>query len=181
MNVSRAWIILGALALPGCGDDAGTNRATVAPAVSTAGLPVRTGWVVDQANLIPQDKEAYFTGRLAALEHRTGRQFFVVTVKGLGAEPIEDYGRRLGTAWAVGGQGRYDGVLLIVAPDEKKVRIATGRGLRPVLTDEMCAEIINRDMLPRFRNGKMLEAIEAGIDAVSNRLVSAGQPTRKAA
>jgi uncharacterized protein len=181
MRASRLWLLAGALLAAGCGGDAEADRAAPSNVVSAAALPALTGPVVDEADLIPPAREKRLAARLAELEKRTGRPLVVVTWVSLGAEPIEDFGRRLGTAWAVGGKDRHDGVLLIVAPNERKVRIATGAGLRPVLTDAMCAEIIDRDILPRFRRGEMLEGIEAGAAAVSRRLLDAGQPPRKAA
>ena len=92
-------------------------------------FPALTGRVVDQANLLSAEKEAELTQRLEALERESSDQLVVVTVESLQDRDIADYGYQLGRAWGIG-QGETDnGVLLIVAPNERKVRIAgTGEG-----------------------------------------------------
>lgn len=100
------------------------------------------------------------------LEAMTGHQYVVVTVPTLGGHSIEDYALRLGNFWRVGRKGINDGVLLIVAPNDRQVRIEVGRGLETVLTDAEAGSIIAGDMLPAFRAGWYADGIRKGTDSI---------------
>ncbi len=126
--------------------------------------------VVDAANLLDAPTEAALDARLAGFEKQTGRQFVVTTIPDLQGYPIEDYGYRLGRAWGVGSKDKDDGVLLIVAPKDRKVRIEVGYGLEPVLTDAYASVIINRAIVPKFKAGDYPGGILAGADAVMAQL-----------
>ena len=141
-----------------------------AAAAQSLPLPALTGRVVDAANLIPSDREQALTRRLEALEREAGPQFVVVTVPTLGGAPIEEFGLALGRSWRVGDAQRNDGVLLVVAPNERRVRIEVGTGLERVLTNQLCQEILDRHVLPRFRDSDMVAGIEAGSAAIVARL-----------
>src|SRR4029453_18283366 len=104
------------------------------------------------------------TAKLESLETRTGRQFVVATVPGLEGRTIEDYGYRLGRYWKIGDEQKDDGVILLVAPNERKVRIETGYGARVFLTDAVSSIIIRESILPRFKAGDMGGGISAGAD-----------------
>lgn len=133
-------------------------------------FPPLTGRVVDEAHLLaPADAQA-LTAKLEGLEKTTGRQLVVATIPDLQGYAIEDYGYQLGRAWAIGRKNVNDGVLLIVAPNEKKVRIEVGYGLEPVLTDALSSVIIQQAVLPRFREGNMAGGIMAGADALIAQL-----------
>ena len=129
-------------------------------------FPPLTGRVVDQAELLRPEQELDLTSKLAALEAQTGRQFVVATIRSLEGRTIEDYGYRLGRAWAIGDKERDDGVILLVAPKERKVRIETGYGARVFLTDAVSSIIIREDILPRFKEGDMAGGIMAGAERV---------------
>lgn len=133
-------------------------------------FPALSGRVVDQAQLLTPDTEAAITAKLARLETDTGDQFVVVTLDSLQDYEIEDYGYRLGRAWGIGNAENDSGVLLIVAPNERKVRLEVGYGLEPVLTDALSNQIIQTDILPPFRDGGYALGIEAGVDAVIAQL-----------
>jgi uncharacterized protein len=90
----------------------------------------------------------------------------VVTVPSLHGRRIEDFGLRLGNSWGVGQAGKNNGVLLIVAPNERKVRIEVGLGLEPVLTNRRASGIIEDRILPNFRSGRMEQGIVAGVDGI---------------
>jgi uncharacterized protein len=122
--------------------------------------------VVDRADLLSAEQEATLTGELRSVEDRTKHQFVVVTVPSLGGHRIEDYGVYLGRSWGVGRKDVNDGVLLIVAPTERKVRIEVGYGLEQALKDEEAKRIIDDDILPRFRTGDMAGGIKAGADGI---------------
>jgi uncharacterized protein len=133
-------------------------------------FPDLTGRVVDEARLLSAPREAEITAKLEALEAATGDQFVVVTVNSLQDYEIEDYGYQLGRAWGIGAAESDSGVLLIVAPNERKVRIEVGYGLEPVLTDALSNQIIQTDILPPFREGGYERGITAGVDAIDTQL-----------
>ncbi|WP_333573425.1 TPM domain-containing protein [Sphingomonas sp.] len=147
------------------------GKVTPAPPVAYAGkhqapLPQLTGRVMDNAHLLSPAQVAALTRRLAQAEVRTCHQIVVLTVASLAGEPIEHLGQRLGNGWEIGRRGYDDGVLLVVAPAERQVRIEVGNGLRRALTDAEAARIIQKDMVPRFRKGAMADAIDAGTTAI---------------
>lgn len=133
-------------------------------------FPKLTGRVVDAADVLPPEVEARLTQKLEALEQQSQRQLVVATVPGLQGYDISDYGYQLGRAWGIGDKERNDGVLLLVAPQERRVRIETGYGLEGILPDGMGFLIINNDIVPRFRAGDMAGGIEAGADAIIQQL-----------
>ncbi len=126
-------------------------------------FPKLSGRVVDAANIIPADREATLTGRLEQLEQQSGRQLVVATVPSLEGRTIEDYGYRLGRTWAIGQKGKDDGVVLLVAPNERKVRVETGYGARVFLTDALSSMVIRNAITPAFRDGDYPRGIDAGV------------------
>jgi uncharacterized protein len=133
-------------------------------ALAAPKFPSLTGRVVDQAGLLDSTAQAQITAKLAALEQKTGTQLVVVTLASLDGDDIADYGYQLGRAWGIGQKGKNNGVLLIVAPNERKVRIEVGYGLEGMLTDLQSDLIIRNDILPRFRAGDFPAGIERGVD-----------------
>ena len=138
-------------------------------------FPKLTGRVVDQANLLDPEQEAALTAKLAGLETRTKRQLVVTTLNSLEGYEISDYGYRLGRAWALGQDGKGEtekdnGAILIIAPNERKMRIEVGYGLEPVLTDGLSSSIIRNDITPRFKDGDFVGGINAGVDRIVTQL-----------
>ncbi len=133
-------------------------------------FPALTGRVVDNADIIPADIEAQLTQQLEALETQSQRQLVVATVPDLQGYDIADYGYRLGREWGIGDAERNDGALLLVAPNEKKVRIEVGYGLEGIMTDALSSIIIQRQILPQFRDGNMPGGIMAGTQAIIQQL-----------
>src|SRR5688572_14988236 len=133
-------------------------------------FPKLTGRVVDQADLLRPEQEVDLTSKLAALEAQSGRQLVVATVRSLEGRPIEDYGYRLGRAWGIGDEQKDDGVILLVAPKEKKVRIETGYGARVFLTDAVSSVIIRNAITPKFKAGDFSGGISGGVDAISQMM-----------
>jgi uncharacterized protein len=140
------------------------------PAAAAPAFPPLTGRVVDAANILPPETEISLETKLAALETSTTRQLVVATVPDLDGLDIADYGYQLGRAWGIGQKEEDNGALLIVAPSERKVRIEVGYGLEPVLTDAMSSVIIQRHIIPRFREGDMPGGVLAGVDAIVEQL-----------
>lgn len=168
----RAISLAALLAL--CSLFTGVQAASAQDATSEASsglqFPKLTGRVVDDANIIPDAQEAQLTQKLEALEKQSHRQLVVVTLPSLNGYEISDYGYQLGRAWGIGQKAENNGSLLIVAPNERKVRIEVGYGLEPILTDGMSSLIINRQILPRFREGDMAGGIVAGTDAIIKQI-----------
>lgn len=138
-------------------------------------FPKLTGRVVDQANLLDPAQEAALTAKLAGLETRTNRQLVITTLNSLEGYEISDYGYRLGRSWALGQDGKDEtekdnGAILIVAPNERKMRIEVGYGLEPVLTDGLSSTIIRNDITPRFKEGDFVGGINAGVDRIVTQL-----------
>ena len=140
-----------------------------APAAAQT-FPELTGRVVDQANLLAPAQEAELTRRLEGLEQASSRQLVVATVNSLEDHPIEDYGYRLGRHWRIGQEGANNGIILLIAPNERKVRIEVGYGLEGIMTDALSSLIIQRDILPRFRGDDYPGGIAAGADAIIEQL-----------
>jgi uncharacterized protein len=145
-----------------------------APAARLPGLPALTGRVVDNADLLTQDQEAFLTRALEITERRTKHQLVVVTLPSLGGKPIEKVGLELGKGWGIGRKGHDDGVLLIVAPNERKVRIEVGYGLEEKLTNAEAAAIIDQRILPRFRRGAMAAGIYDGSAGIIREIDTPG-------
>ena len=122
--------------------------------------------VVDEANLLDAAARADLEAKLAALEEKTSDQLVVVTVRSLGGRAIEDYGYRLGRSWGIGQKDKNNGVLLIVAPNERKVRIEVGYGLEGALPDAIASVIIQNAILPRFRANDYPGGIARGVDDI---------------
>ena len=131
-----------------------------------------TGTVVDQANLLRPEQKLDISSKSEALEAQTGRQFVVATVNNLEGYPIEDYAYRLGRAWKIGDVKRDDGVVLLVAPNERKVWIATGYGAGAFLTDAVSGLIVREAILPQFKKNPpdYGAGITAGADAIIKQM-----------
>lgn len=132
-------------------------------AAQTLTFPVLTGRVVDEAGLLTSSDRAAITKSLADLEAKTTDQLVVVTLKSLDGTSIDDYGYQLGRAWGIGQKAKDSGVLLIVAPNEKSVRIEVGYGLEGTLTDATSQIIIANSILPKFKSGDFPGGIKSGV------------------
>ncbi|NRA29554.1 MAG: TPM domain-containing protein [Parvularculaceae bacterium] len=135
-------------------------------------FPELTGRVVDQARLLSSTTEAELTERLVAWEAQSSDQIVVVTLQSLGDVPIRDYGYQLGRHWGIGvgdgtdGRELNNGVLLVVAPNDRQVAIEVGYGLEGTLTDAQSKLIIERGIVPAFRAGQFDEGVVRGIDGI---------------
>lgn len=144
-------------------------------------FPALTGRIVDDAHLLtPADKQA-IESELKALEEKSSDQLVVYTSNDLQGYPIEEFGYQLGRAWGIGQKGTNNGVLLIVAPKERKVRIEVGRGLEPQLTDLMSSLIIQSTILPAFKRGEFSAGIRAGVHDIKDVLLGDADAVKKRA
>lgn len=135
-------------------------------AALAANFPALTGRVVDQANLLPADQRAAIEARLADLESKSGIQLVVATVASLDGQEIEPYANELFRAWKLGERTKNNGVLLLVAPKERRVRIEVGYGLEGTLTDALSQVIITNAITPRFKAGDFAGGITRGVDDI---------------
>ncbi|TXR49217.1 YgcG family protein [Phyllobacterium endophyticum] len=133
---------------------------------SAAELPALTGRVVDGANVIDAATRDQITRKLEAFEAKSSDQVVVVTVPSLEGEEIEPYSNRLYRTWAIGQKQENNGVLLVVAPNDRKVRIEVGYGLEGTLTDLLSKLIIENFIIPDFRNGDFSGGIDKGVDGI---------------
>jgi uncharacterized protein len=129
-------------------------------------FPALTGRVVDDAGILDASVKSDLDTKLAALEDKTTNQLVVVTLKSLQGTSIEDYGYQLGRKWQIGQKDKNNGALLIVAPNERKVRIEVGYGLEGSLTDAVSKLIIENAILPRFRANDYPGGIARGADDI---------------
>jgi len=125
-------------------------------------FPPLTGRVVDDAGILTRSTRAALTDMLAQHERATGNQVVIVTLKDLQGYTIEDFGYQVGRKWGIGQKEKSNGVLLIVAPKEHKVRIEVGYGLEGTLTDAISRTIIDNYILPSFKRGDYNAGVLAG-------------------
>lgn len=143
-------------------------------AQSSPEFPELTGRVVDNADMLPGKVESRLTAMLEAHEQSTTEQVVVVTLPDLQGYPIEEFGYQLGRHWGIGQEGEDNGALLIVAEEERRIRIEVGYGLEGRLTDAASATIINQVITPAFRAGDMPSGIVNGVEAMLQ--VLGGEP-----
>ena len=130
-----------------------------APAVA-ADVPFMSGRVVDNAELLPRATRERIGATLAAHESATGNEIAVLTVPTLDGESIEGYATRVFDAWKLGKKGKDNGVLLIVVPQDRRLRIEVGYGLEGTLPDVVASRIIRDVMTPAFKGGDYDRGIE---------------------
>jgi len=129
-------------------------------------FPPLTGRIVDQANIISQETRDALEPKLADLEQKSGIQLVVATVNGLEGQEIEPYANELFRFWKLGEKNKNNGVLLLVAPNERRVRIEVGYGLEGTLTDALSSVIIANAITPRFKAGDFSGGITRGVDDI---------------
>ncbi|HEY4545689.1 MAG TPA: TPM domain-containing protein [Pedomonas sp.] len=151
-------------------------------------FPALTGRVVDEANILDPAMEQHIAQISAGLERQTSDQLVVVTLANLRGREIEEYGYQLGRHWGIGqsakpgsGQAKDNGVLLIVAPNERRVRIEVGYGAEGRLTDALSSVIINQSILPRFRAGDFAGGILRGTQDITQVLGGDAAPFQELA
>ncbi|HYD14284.1 MAG TPA: TPM domain-containing protein, partial [Allosphingosinicella sp.] len=132
--------------------------------------PALTGRVVDNADMLPPAEEAALTQRLEALERATTRQLVVATVPEMGGYSVEEYGNGLFRHWQLGQRTANNGVLLLVARTERKIRIEVGYNMEAIVTDALAGRIIREQMTPRFRDNDYAGGINAGANALLTQL-----------
>jgi uncharacterized protein len=133
-------------------------------------FPKLTGRVVDDAHLLSVPQVAELTQLSEQVEQASSRQLVVATIPDLQGYDIADYGYQLLRHWGIGQKEANNGIILIVAPKERKVRIEVGYGLEPIMTDGLSSQIINDTIVPKFKAGDMPGGIVAGAQAIATQL-----------
>ncbi len=129
-------------------------------------VPKLTAHVVDLTGTLSADERAALDAKLADFEQAKASQVAVLVVPSIGTESIEEFAGRVTDAWQLGRKGVDDGVLFVVAKQERRMRIHTGRGVQGTLTDALSKRIIADVVAPRFRTGDFAGGIDAGVDAI---------------
>ena len=135
-----------------------------------ADVPFLTGRVVDNAEILKPATRDKITAALKAHEQASGDQIAVLTVPTIGDESIEEYAVKVFENWKLGQKGKDNGVLVVVAPQDRKMRIEVGYGLEDTLTDAMASRIIRNVMTPSFKAGDFDKGIAAGVEAIVGQL-----------
>ncbi|MGE5236061.1 MAG: TPM domain-containing protein [Acidobacteriota bacterium] len=149
-----------------------TAVAALAFAFATAAfdVPYLAGRVNDYAGMLDDGTRGRLEAKLAQLEKATGDQVVVLTIESLGGEPLEDYSIKVAQTWKLGQKGKDNGVLLLIAKDDRKMRLEVGYGLEASLTDALSSRILNNVVRPRFKAGDFAGGIAAGVDAIVGTL-----------
>lgn len=144
-------------------------------------VPSLSGHVVDPGHVLPASAVQSMSARLAAHETATSNQVVVLIVPSLEGDGLEEFSHRVATTWKLGQTGTDNGVLLLVAIQERKVRIEVGYGLEGTLTDARSARIIRNEIVPRFRTGDFPGGVTAGIDAIIRTIEGTYQASERTA
>ena len=142
-------------------------------------FPALTGRVVDAAGILTPEQRGTLEAKLKAHEDKTSDQVVVATVPNLQGTTVEDYANRLFRDWKLGQAKTDNGVLLLVAPSERKVRIEVGYGLEGALTDALSKVIIAGAITPRFKTGDYFGGLDAGVDGIFRLGKDAGPELKK--
>lgn len=129
-------------------------------------VPPLTGRVIDRANVLSAQIEGQLQAQLESYESTTGHQLAVLTVPSLEGDPIEDYSLRVVESWKLGKKGKDDGILLLVAVEDRKIRIEVGYGLEGDVPDAAVGRIIRDVMAPAFRQGDLGFGISRAVSAI---------------
>ncbi len=136
------------------------------PAAAWAAFPRPTGFVNDFAGIISPDNKTRLEQTLSAFERASGDEVAVVTLPSLEGQPVEDVAVKLFKEWGVGKKGKDNGILFLVAPNDRKMRIEVGYGLEGTINDALAGRILDEAAIPRFRAGDMDGGIAAGTLAI---------------
>ena len=140
---------------------------TLCQGLPGAAFPRPLGHVNDFAGVLTEDDRSYLEGFLRTLERDTSAEVVVVTVTSLDGLNIEEFAVRLFADWGIGNPAKDNGVLLLVAPAERRVRIEVGYGLEGSLPDGLAGEIIRTAIVPEFQQGNLRRGIGRGLDRIS--------------
>ncbi len=137
-------------------------------------VPYLTGRIVDNADIMEAATRDRLAERLKAHETATGNQIVVLTVPTIGSTSIEEYAVEVFEAWKLGQRDKDNGVLVVVVPQDRKMRIEVGYGLEGTLTDLACSQVIRNVMTPQFKAGNYDRGIDEGVGAILGQIEGTG-------
>ena len=140
-------------------------------------VPALTAHVIDQTGTLSSSQRQALEAQLAAIEQQHGAQVVVLMVPATAPEDIAAFANRVGNTWKIGRRDVGDGVLLIVAKDERRMRIEVAKALEGAIPDIAAARIIDEAMKPRFRSGDFAGGLQAAIDQLGARIAGEALPT----
>jgi uncharacterized protein len=143
-------------------------------------IPPLAARVTDLTQTLSAGEQQALEAKLAAFEQKTGAQFVVLLVPTTQPEPIETYSIRVAEAWKIGRKGQDNGIVFLIAKNDRKLRFEVGYGLEGLLTDVTARRIIGDTVAPFFRQGQFAAGINAGVDRVIG-IVASGEPAPAAA
>jgi uncharacterized protein len=130
-------------------------------------VPKLTGRVVDTAGILTTNQQQIIERELALCEEKSSSQIAVLIISSLQGESLEDYSMKVVEKWKLGQKEFDNGVLLLIAINDKKLRIEVGYGLEPVLTDAKCDYIIRNKIVPYFRQGNFYQGVLEGVKTIT--------------
>ena len=142
------------------------SLAFTALAFATPDYPALTGRIVDQAGILQASTRAGLQSKLKDLEDKSGVQLVVATVKSLDGSDVETYANGLFRAWKLGEAKKNNGVLFLIAPSDRKMRIEVGYGLEGTLTDALSKVILTSAVAPKFKTGDYNAGVERGVEGI---------------
>lgn len=145
-------------------------QAVAALLIVAKSFPPFSAPVVDAAGVVPDDVERRVSAALLDYQTRSGNQVAVAVVKSSGDQSIEDYSIDLAREWGVGQKGADNGVVLVIAYEDRKLRIEVGRGLEGSLTDLQSGRLIREQIVPRLQAGDVAGAVEQGAEGIRREL-----------
>jgi uncharacterized protein len=166
MTILRSLAVLMLMLVVSAGAAAAAAPWEAPPAGEMQPIPALKQRVTDAAGMLSGADQARLEQKLAAWETKTGNQLAVLIVPTTQPESIEEYSIRVGEAWKIGKKGKDNGVLLLIAKNDKKLRIEVGYGLEGNLPDVIAKRIIAEVIAPQFKQGNFAAGIEAGIDKI---------------
>lgn len=137
-----------------------------APAGAQGDIPANDGWVTDLAGFLTPEQEASLEQTMESYKRGSGNEIALLTVPDLGGRALERYALEVARAWGIGEKDRHNGALLLIAREERKIRIEVGRGLEGTLTDAITGRIIRGVITPQFKNGNYYVGLRDGVQAM---------------
>jgi uncharacterized protein len=163
--------VVGSLRFPGAlaGAIVGALLSWTAPVVAAEqAVPRNDGWVTDLARFLSPPQERALEDSMESYRRGSGNDIALLTVPSLNGDPIENFALRVAREWKLGAAGKNNGALLVVARDDREMRIEVGRGLEGVLTDAICGRIIRDVLTPRFQSGDFAEGLRLGVESLQH-------------
>ncbi|MBI5573725.1 MAG: TPM domain-containing protein [Elusimicrobia bacterium] len=144
-----------------------------------ANIPQKpVGYVNDFANILDDKTKSELLSLIIQVEQKTSAEIAMVTVSSLEGMSVEDYAEKLFKKWGIGKKRKDNGVLVLIAPNERKVRIEVGYGLEPVLPDGLVGEIIREQFIPAFKRNNFSDGITSGVKRIV-QIIERNEPAPK--